>query len=280
MLDSHAHILSSDTISFPPAQPTPETLEFLNNNAFETDDLIARMDENGVERALIVQRGQIYGSDNRYVCAAAAAHPDRLRAVCGIDSRAASSLDAAQAWLDAGAVGLRLMGGPQEPGLEWLAGENARAVWRLCADRGVTLCVHLFRPRREDGLARIEALLDEFALPWLVVDHLANTRIDDAENAGIDEPLRRLAGRGNVALKFTTIPLGDLRARGIDPGGVVSAYAALFGEERLIWGSDITQSAGTYRDMVALALEATGALPEALRRQLLGANAARIHGWD
>jgi predicted TIM-barrel fold metal-dependent hydrolase len=278
MLDSHAHILSRDTIRFPPAQTTPESLELLNKNAFPAEELLAAMDATGVQRALLVQRGQIYGADNSLVCHAAMAHPDRLRAVCAINTRTPDCLDAARSWLDAGAVGLRLMGGPQEPGLEWLAGESARAVWRLCADRGATLCVHLFRSRREEGLAQIMALLDTFALPTLVIDHLTNALIDDA-SGGIDPALQQLSQRANVVLKFTTIPLGDLRQRGIDSGAVLAAYVGQFGSDRLIWGSDITQSPGSYSDMVALAREATSGLPGEVQRQLLGENAARIYGW-
>jgi len=279
MLDSHAHVLSRDTVSYPPSPPTADNLEFLAHNAFDAADLIARMDETGVERALIVQRSQFYGADNSYICAAAAASGGRLRAVCGVESRSLDCIEAGRHWLTSGAAGLRLMGRPKEIGLNWLGGDHAAMIWKLCADRGITLCVHLFPAAREEGLQLIERMLTEYPLRWLVIDHLSNAPITSPSDHGIDDALRRLAARGNVALKFTTIPLGGLTARGIDTGEVLDAYLGVFGENALIWGSDVTQSPGEYAAMVALAKDATHTFPDDIRDKLLGGNARRIYDW-
>jgi len=280
MLDSHAHILSSDTAAFPPSAPTREKLEYLKEHAFAAADLCAAMDEAGVEHALVVQRAQFYAADNSYVCAAAEGSAGRLRAVCGIDSRQDDCAIRTAEWLDLGAAGIRLMGTPQENTLAWLGGANAEAVWRLSVERDTVLCAHLFPAMRQEGLELIDDLLGRYPLRWLVLDHLANPTIDNADTAGIDDIIRRIAERPNVALKFTTIPLASLAERDIDGGRILEAYVALFGPERLIWGSDITQSPGSYADMVALAHQATAGLPETTRSRLLGDNARHIYRWE
>ncbi len=280
MLDSHAHILTRDTISYPLFGPTQEKLDYLETHSFDVADLSAAMDETGVAQALIVQRGQFYGADNSYVCAAAQASGGRLKAVCGIESRSMDCAQHAAEWLDRGAAGVRIMGRPQEATLDWLGGDEAQALWRLCAERDTVLCAHLFPTDRLAGLATIATMLDRYPLRWLVIDHLGNPAIGDAAGAGIDDAIRRIADRPNVALKFTTIPLARLADQGIDGGRVLEAYIALFGADRLIWGSDITQSTGSYGDMVSLAHQATACLPAAARAQVLGDNTRRIYRWE
>lgn len=280
MLDSHAHVLCRDTAAFPPHDPTPDKLDYLRDHAFDAGDLRAAMDEAGVDRALVVQRGQFYGPDNSYVCAAAAAHPDRLRAICGIDSRLPDCADAAAHWMERGGAGLRVMGHPRETDLDWLGGDNAQALWRFCADRGVVLCGHLFPAMRDAGIDLIESLLDRFPLPCLVLDHLANTPIASADDPGIDDRMRRLADRANVVLKVTAIPLAALEERRIDTARVLGAFAGTFGADRLMWGSDVTQSKGSYAELVALAQRSVAGLPEADRQAVLGGTAARVYGWD
>ncbi len=277
MFDCHAHILTSDIARFPPAGPTAENIKYLNDHAFEFGDLLAAMDANGVDGGLIVQRGQFYGADNSYVIWAAQQSMGRLSAVCALNSMAPDCATAGRELVAQGAVGLRLMGPPQQDRIDWLNGEHARSVWKLCANEGIPLCVHLFPAARIQGLQAISGLLDEFPVPTLVLDHLANGPIENASSPGIDDALRRVAEAEATVLKFTTIPLGQLKERGIDAGSILEAYIALVGAERLIWGSDITQSKGTYCEQVALARHATAALDQDVAAKLLGANARRIY---
>jgi predicted TIM-barrel fold metal-dependent hydrolase len=277
MFDCHAHILTRDTDRFPPAGPTSANINYLKEHAFESSDLLSAMDENGVEGGLIVQRGQFYGADNRYVLWAAQQSMGRLSAVCALNSMAPDCATVGRELLAQGAVGLRLMGPPQHHTIEWLNGGHARSVWGLCASEGIPLCVHLFAAARIQGLHAISALLKEFPVPALVIDHLANGPIESDSAPGIDDALRLVAESDATILKFTTIPLGQLKDRGIDAGLILEAYIALVGPDRLIWGSDITQSRGTYPEQVALARDAVATIAQAEATKLLGANARRIY---
>src|SRR5437763_11375916 len=83
MVDAHLHVFSDDPARYPydgrwgmiPQEPTP------------VEELIACMDANGVDKAVMVQ-GAAYLYDNRYMADCRARFPDRLAAVALLDPRA------------------------------------------------------------------------------------------------------------------------------------------------------------------------------------------------
>jgi len=277
MYDSHAHVISGNVRDFPPVAGADSTVVAKLATPFTAETLLAAMDRQGVGKALLVQRGQVYGYDNRYVIAAAATSGGRLKAVCGIDATDPDCGGQVRDLHAQGAAGVRLMAPMGERGFEWLDGAQADGFWRASADLGVPVCVHFFPWNRDEGMQRLGHLLDRYSIADLVIDHLANGPIASAEACGIDDLLRRLSERRNVALKFTAIPLNDLMDRGIDAGAVVGAYLELFGPDRLLWGSDVTQSRGEYGDLVASGRAAIAFLPAAVQDALLRANVARIY---
>ena len=98
----------------------------------------------------------------------------------------------------------------------------------------------------------------------------------------VGELLEGVAAFDNVAVKFTTIPLGRLEAAGIDTGPVVRRVMDLFGADRMMWGSDITQSSGTYTEMVNLGRRAVEGLTSAEQEAVLSKTGTRIYGkgWN
>jgi L-fuconolactonase len=277
MLDSHAHIISNDCVLYPPLRRGDDRIEAVLSSAFTAEKLLAAMDLGGVEKALIVQRGQIYGFDNSYVCAAAKASNGRLAAVCGIDGRAENCGSVALDWHARGASGFRLMARPDDLDYAWLTGQNAEGAWSAAADFEIPLCVHFFGSNRDKGLVHIFDLLKRFRISNLVIDHLTNASIESATEVGIDELTKRLSDHENVTLKFTSIPLNSLVERDISSAAVLDCYVRLFGEDRLLWGSDITQSAGRYDEMVATGRAAVSGLDTAVQQKLLHDNAKRIY---
>ena len=116
-----------------------------------------------------------------------------------------------------------------------------------------------------------------------MIDHFGAIKSDaGAPDHGVDELLEGVAAFDNVNVKFTTIPLGRLEAAGIDTGPVVSRVMDLFGADRMMWGSDITQSPGTYTEMVALGRRAVEGLGSTEQEALLSKTASRIYGkgWN
>ena len=94
----------------------------------------------------------------------------------------------------------------------------------------------------------------------------------------MDDLLETIAGYDGTTIKFTTIPLGRLEKAGVETGAVVRRVLDLFGAERMMWGSDITQSPGSYDYMVGLGRKAVSGLTAAQQDHLLVGTAARVYG--
>lgn len=277
MHDSHAHIISDNLAKYPAANPDdPKVVEVLND-PFPAERLIDEMTSCGVSKALVVQRGQIYGFDNSYVIDAAKASNGKLKAVCNVDISQNACGDEVTKLHGSGAAGFRLMANIQDKTFNWLDGPNAPAFWSSVSDLCVPVCVHFFVWNRDEGLTRLETLLDKYPVTQLVIDHLTNGPIGNEVDSGIDDLVRRMGDRANVSLKFTSIPLNSLAERQLDASRVLDAYLAIFSADRLLWGSDVTQSKGSYAEMVARGRQAVERFPQDIQTKLLEANVARIY---
>jgi len=280
MIDTHAHLVTDDTRHYPPSPPSGALNPGDLDDPMTVERLLDEMDRNGVDKAVLVQRGSIYGFDSSYVCDSAWRYPERLAAVCSIDATAENGAERVRYWTQGrSAAGIRLMELVKGMDIGWLDSPLARGVWRAAADEGIPVCVHFFPWNRAEGLARLHDILTAIPGLTVVIDHFAAIRSDAGPpDHGVDDLLARVADFPGVAVKFTTIPLGRLAAAGVDARPVVARVAALFGPERMMWGSDITQSAGTYEQMVALGRAAVSGLPEAAQQAILGGTARRIYG--
>jgi len=242
--------------------------------------LLTEMDRTGVQRAVLVQRGSIYGFDNRYVCDCAARYPARLAAVCAIDATVNDAGDAVRHWVgNHGAVGIRLMELVKGSDISWLSSPTARAVWHEAQARDTPVCVHFFPWNRTAGLSALTAILTELPKLRVVIDHFSNMNIQAGPpDFGVDEALDDVMQFPGVHLKFTTIPLGRMDSTGTDAAPLVSRIVALFGEDRIMWGSDISQSPGTYEYMVSLGRKAVRLLKPTAQDRVLGGTAQLLYG--
>lgn len=280
MIDTHAHLVTSDTQSYPPSPPSGELKPGELDNGTTVERLLAEMDENGVEKAVLVQRGSIYGFDSSYVCDSAARRPDRLAAVCSIEATRPDCGEQVRYWIEQrGATGLRLMELVKGADFAWLDGPNARLAWEQAAALGAPMAVHFFPWNRAEGLTRLARILESTPGLEVVVDHFAAIKSDSGPpDHGVDELLKQIAAFDRASVKFTTIPLGRLDTAEIDFRLVVRRVADLFGPERMMWGSDITQSPGTYDYMVELGRRAVEQFSAAEQEQILAGTAHRVYG--
>jgi len=280
IIDTHAHLIAADSAAYPPAPPNgivkPEELE----NPLTVERLLAEMDRNGVARAVLVQRGSIYGFDNRYVCDCAARYPTRLAAVCAIDATAGDAVQSVRQWVRKhGAAGIRLMELVKGSDLSWLDSPGARTVWREACDSNLPVCVHFFPWNRTAGLLALKSILTELPRARVVIDHFSNMNTQAGPpDFGVDVLLSDVAQFAGVYVKFTTIPLGRLQAAGVDAAPIVARMVALFGPQRVMWGSDITQTPGTYDYMVDLGRKAVRLLSPTEQDLLLAGTAQALYG--
>lgn len=284
MIDTHAHLLTGDTAAYPPSPPSGEFNPADLDDAMTVERLLEEMDATGVDKAALVQRGSVYGFDSSYVCDSAARFPERLAAVCSIDATAADCAETVRYWVNTrGAAGIRLMELVRGMDIAWLDSPLARDAWRAAAELNVPVCVHLFPWNRAEGLTRLKDILGAIPNLTVVIDHFAAIKSDAGPpDHGVDELLEAVAAFDGATVKFTTIPLGRLEAAGIDFRPVVKRVMDLFGASRMMWGSDVTQSPGTYEHMAALGRQAVEGMSTAEQEQVLAGTAQRVYGkgWN
>lgn len=284
MIDTHAHLLTGDIEAYPPSPPSGEYNPADLEDAMTVERLLEEMDATGVDKAVLVQRGSIYGFDSSYVCDSAARFPKRLAAVCSIDATAADCADKVHHWVKSrGAAGVRLMELVKGSDISWLDSPLAREAWQAAAELDVPVCVHFFPWNRTEGLTRLNDIMGAVPNLTVVIDHFAAIKSDaGAPDHGVDDLLGGVAAHDGCTIKFTTIPLGRLESAGIDTRPVVRRVMDLFGPSRMMWGSDVTQSPGTYEHMASLGRQSVEGLSASEQEQILAGTARRVYGkgWN
>lgn len=252
MIDAHTHVASADTARYPLA-PTGVGSDWWRSGA-DVETLLARMDDAGVERAVVVQAVGAYGYDCSYAGDAAATAPERLALVGAVD------LEAEEPPLVGVAVrAFGVGGGLTSPVPAWLTDGRADALWARCAAtrRGVvaTLLGH--------HLPSLVPVLERWPQVPVALDH-----------CGFAPPqaLEPLVPYDHLHLKVSTHVLHGHD----DPPALVRRLADAFGATRLCWGSDFPQTHGAYAAMVALAEASASALDAEERAAYLHGTALRL----
>jgi predicted TIM-barrel fold metal-dependent hydrolase len=250
------------------------------------EDLIARLDHAGLTRAVIVQPSA-YGTDNRRTLDAAAAYPERLRAVVVIDG---TESDAALVEMhEKGARGVRLnlisAGGP--------SGTSVAELLTRVGGRIRPLGWHMQMYTDLDVVAEHAATLRSLGVD-IVLDHMAKV---DA-TLGIAHPrfpvLAALLETGRFWVKLSgTYRVSQATYGNSQVDALARALIAL-NPERMVWGTDwphlanhnriastepptIDYHAIDYGRLLSLVPAWTG--NEAMTVQILSHNPARLYDF-
>lgn len=209
-LDAHLHVFHDRLPLRPERRYTP-------GYSATTTQLLAQLDAAGVHGAVLVQPSFL--ADHDYLLAAAAQHPDRLRAVVSPADRAELQAGWGR-WVDAGVVGVRLnLVGRELPDLgapQW------RSVGHEMSEGGIHLEIHA---SGDQWPGLVSQLAD-----WpsdVVIDHLGRA-VDVA-------PLIELGTREHVWFKASAPYRWP---DGAAAGRLVGELLERTGGERLLWGSD------------------------------------------
>ncbi len=297
LFDTHAHLIAADPSAYPagllrgqselPAFQPPTTGEML----------LELMDANDVARACLVQRAHVYGYDNSYVVDCAQRRPDRFTSVGVFDAQdpATPGLVTRLA-ADRGLGGARLCAvRPWEMDTAWLNSPAAMKFWETAARHRLPVAIIFFHYHLAYGLPALRLIAEQFSDLPIIIDHVgaahaSGTEVRWGEEKGYDMAapgapdygltgaLAPFAQHRNVSFKLTQINVDRLNDARIPLSAFVRRLTDLFGPDRLIWGSDIGQSGGTYAEMAGAAHAASGELDEREQALFLFGNAAAIYG--
>lgn len=244
------------------------------------DQMVAAMDEVGVDGAILVSPFSLYGFDASYALQVHAEHPGRFGLVKPVDPSDPAVAETVAEWAGTpGTVGVRIMlnrnvsADPADPGIKRVLEAAARH----------SLPVNLLAWGRLDQVRELAAANPE---TQLVLDHLGLQQPFEppppAEPFADLPKVLALAAFSNLAIKITgactlshdAFPYPDLW----DP---LARIFDAFGLERCLWGTDWTRAVAllTYAQGVE-AFRVTDRLSDSDRATLMGGTATRVYDWE
>ena len=300
LIDTHAHLISDDWATyrpraFTPDLPVPERPGF----TVTAENLLAVMDEHGVEHACLVQRGHVYGYDNSYILDSARRFPGRFHPIVILDTQDPRTPDTYRRMVrEDGVAGFRMANSrPWILDTGWMSSPTAMNIWQACAELGTPMTLIVFDNQLSYVLPLIKLVarqfpdlpivLDHGAMPYGMSQYEVALREKEGETVtmppppdyGIDKTIAIFADLPNVYFKITEINMERLVKANVAAAGLIRRMVDLFGPDRLVWGSDVGQSMlWDYATKVSMAREAASGLTADETRKFLHDNAARIYG--
>jgi predicted TIM-barrel fold metal-dependent hydrolase len=299
LYDSHAHLVSDDPARYPHRpfrlDPPKDGLPAIRppfgpgtvgipggmhgpnpiNEKPTAEQMHKWMAEENVVGIAAVQKGMIYGTDNSYIVDAANLFPAEMSAVIIVDPQAPDTPQTMRDLSKRGVVSIRFFPVNVKDKVAWLSSAAALNVWTLADELG--LVVDLEAPPYDAPLMIpvVEAMADRFPNLSIVLDHLFMPVVTDPD-FGIGSQYDGFASRDNISLKWTSLIMDIIREQGVAPEAVLRRTVDFYGADKVMWGSDIGTSSGTYKEMVKRALDSTALLDERERRKVLHDTGLRI----
>jgi predicted TIM-barrel fold metal-dependent hydrolase len=277
IVDTHVHVWEIDPPRYP-VGPTAPGWTALPDEPATAEELLADMDANGVDWAVLVQTSWSTW-DNGYIADMTAQHPDRFVGHGLVDPQDPANAEMARHWVEErGLRGFRFH--PMYyPDTEILLTEENRPLWEELASLGVVVQFHL----RAAQAGQVDTIAGRYPHLRLILDHMGYPHVD--EGMAPFQPILDLARHDNVCFK-----LSDVKGRSnqefpfADVHPFIQALLNAFGAERTMWGTGYPghhrEKHGwlTLADELRLIREGLPFLSAAEVEWILGGTAAEV--WD
>ena len=244
---------------------------------FGADELLARMDEAGVERAVLVPTSWSDDHGNELALRAAQAHPSRFAVFGVVAMGGKDGPEQVARWKSTpGLLGVRA-----SFHTEALAPQltDGTADWFWPAAERANVPVMVYAPGQMEVVGRIAQRHPSLRL---VIDHLGQPRVSpNIDHAAYLDALLRLAPLPNVAVKASAMPQYSHEPypfRDMHP--YVCRTLDAFGPTRVFWGSDLTRLRGvTYAEAVRMFTDELACLASPERELVMGRALCDWIGW-
>ncbi|HKS85728.1 MAG TPA: amidohydrolase family protein [Pseudolabrys sp.] len=260
-IDIHPHIISGDTIRYPFAPLGGHQSDWSRTRPVSAEQLIAAMDEAGVQKAAIVQASTCYGHDNSYVADAVAANPARFTGVFSVDVLAPDAPARMREWRDKGLSGMRLFtfGSTMSEQADWLDDPKSYAAWECAGDLGLSICLQM----SAKAIPQAVRMAERFPKVRIILDHCARPDLSDGAPYNAAADLFSLARHANIYLKLTPRIFAESRRGKATPETFFPRLVSGFGASRLAWGSNYPSSEGGLPQLLTLARQSLACLSDA-----------------
>jgi predicted TIM-barrel fold metal-dependent hydrolase len=246
--------------------------------ALDSTKLLAKMNEAGVDRAILVPPSW-EGNRNDHALAAAAAHPDRFAVMgrLGLDNPENAKILAR--WKNQpGMLGIRQTF-VLEREREWMTDGTADWFWAVAEEANVPVMLHV------TGLMdHVKSIAQRNPGLKIIIDHfgLSSAMAREGRTEECIRATASLAGHPNVYVKVSAAPVYSREPypfRDMDPH--IRRLVDAFGPRRCFWGTDLSHALekATYRQCVTHFTEELSFLTDQDKDWIMGRSLAECLGW-
>lgn len=277
MIETHIHLFSADTKSFPYAENAP-----YKPKADPVEDYVAFAVKSGIEHAVIVHP-EPYQDDHRYLdyCFAHEPKKDYFKATMLLDPQREDTPQRMDALMKKHPGRFRALrvhrmsGPPTTSGLikdRDLASPGMRKTWQAAQDRGLMIQMH-FHP---NFAKEVFAIAKQFPKVPVLIDHLG--RYGQGTVRQFND-LLALAKLPNTVMKFSGVSYSSQEPwPHTDTMQQVRNLFDAFGAERMVAGT-MGMDAEEFDKAVKLFDQFFAFTSAANREKLLAGNARKLFGW-
>ncbi|MEB8338264.1 amidohydrolase family protein [Streptomyces endophyticus] len=276
VVDAHCHIISDDPTGYPKAPLGGKQSTWAATRPVTAEGMVDRMDGTGIDQAVLVQATTNYGYDNSYVLDSSRQWPNRFVAVGTVDPLrpdAAASLKAAVG--EGGLSGVRLFtsGSTVPTQGEWFAAPETYPFWEQAGELGLPVCLQM---RLGAATGQLVELLERFPGVTVLLDHIGYPDIAASPaRAGAD--VAALGRHPGLHLKLTHRNLERLQDAGERAADFLDPVVEAFGARRIAWGSNCPAAEQSLPELLALAQQVLGGLPESDRQEIFAGTSRRLY---
>jgi len=277
MIDIHPHIVSEDTVRYPVTPIGGTRSEWSKERSATLEELVAAMDQGGVDKAAIVHSSTTYGFNNDYVVDAVAQYPKRFTGVFSVNVTEPDAPERMRHWYGKGMTGMRIYARGSTMKEAWLALDDPKTLpaWECAGELGISVATNMHGTG--PGLEQIKSTLKRFPKVKLVIDHLGRPPADDGPPYSLANDYFTLGDFPNCYLKFTPSALKTIIKGKADTDTLLPKLVSVFGADRIAWGSNYPASPGTMSDIVAASRQATRTLSDTDREWIFTKTAQTLY---
>jgi L-fuconolactonase len=274
-IDIHPHIIAHDEARYPLAPLGGHQSDWSRTRPVSTEQMIAAMDEAGVDKSAIVQASTCYGHDNSYVADAVAAHPGRFTGVFSVDVLAPDAPERMRHWRSRNLTGMRLftIGSTMKTQADWIDDPRVYPAWETAGELGIPICMQMSK----QAFPQLVNLVRRFPHVRVILDHLARPVLEDGPPYAAAASLFELAQYPRIYLKVTPRTFTECRSGKATPETFFAKLVGEFGASRIAWGSNYPASEGPLENLLAVARASVASLPQADRDWIFAMTAQSLY---
>ena len=277
IIDTHPHIISPDTVRYPISPLGGKRSDWSAEHGITFEELVAAMDDAGVDKAAIVHSSTTYGFNNAYVVDSIARDRKRFTGVFSVDITQPDAPQRMREWYAKGMTGMRIRARGSTMKDAWLALDDPATfpAWECAGELGISVATN--QNATGDGLRQISSILKRFPQVKLFIDHVGRPKVDDGPPYAAAAEYFRLADFPNCYIKFTLSGTDKIISGKASLDTFMPKLVSVFGANRIAWGSNYPSTKGTLKEILQRSLEAMRALSDADREWILGKTAQVIY---